>query len=288
MTDHQKPASPPAVWKKHELFMFRVAFVFFTVISIPLSIRYYSTLISLNWFGLGYRDITNMGRFSPSLINIDSESGKWGLASYADYLLILLGAIVIGLIWHFADRKRKNYNLLYYWLRVIVRYRVAIGMIEFGFVKVFLIQMPQAPLGTLHTRFGDITAQKLYWLSVGVVPWYEITLGMVEVIAGSLLFFRKTVLPGALLTVAASANIVFVNFAYDGGVHVYSSYFVLLGMFLLIPYLGEYYRLLVKQEIVVPVRYYPAFKTPATKTIHYVLKAAVMFFFLGLLSYLHV
>ncbi len=290
-TIDSKPAEaavPSANWKSYELFLFRVAFVFFTVLSIPLSLRYYSTLFSLNWFDLGYRDITNMGRFSPNLISINSESGRWGWASYADYAVILGGAIVVALLWSVFDRKRKNYNLLYYWLRVIVRYRVAIGMIEFGFVKVFLIQMPEAPLGTLHTRFGDITAQKLYWLSIGVVPWYEIVLGLVEVIAGTLLFFRKTVMPGALLTVAASANIVFVNFAYDGGVHVYSTYFVILGLFLLIPYIPEYYRLLVKQEEVVPVRYYPAFTGLFVKISRYVLKGGIIFLFLPVLSYLHV
>ena len=277
-----------STWTGYQLVLFRIAFVFFSLMCIPLSVRYYSMLFSINWLSPGYRDLTNVGRFSPDFLNIATESGRWGIASYADYGLILLIAILCGGIWSLADKKTKNYDLLYYWLRVLVRYRVAIGMIEFGFVKVFLIQMPKAPLGTLHTDFGDITAQKLYWLSVGVVPWYEIVLGFVEVIAGTLLFFRKTIMPGALLTAGASANIVYINFAYDGGVHVYSSYFVILCLFLMVPYIPEYYRLLVKEQNVVPVRYYPSFKQPVARFSRYVFKLGIIFMFLGLLAYLHV
>ncbi len=275
-------------WKKHQLVLFRIAFVFFTLMSIPLSGKYYKMLFSINWFNLGYRDLTNLGRFSPDFLPIATESGRWGLASYSSYASLLLVAVIVGLIWSALDKKTLNYRVLYYWLRVLVRYRVAIGMIEFGLVKVFLIQMPEAPLGTLHTNFGDITAQKLYWLSVGVVPWYEITLGMVEVIAGLLLFFRKTIFLGALLTVAASANIVYINFAYDGGVHVYSSYFVILCAFLMIPYLGDYYKLLVKEEEVQPVRSYPGFVTPAQKIGRNVVKWGIIFLFTVVIGYLHV
>lgn len=287
-TENIKDTASNVAWKKHELILFRIAFVFFTLMSIPLSGKYYSMLVSINWLELGYRDLTNLGRFSPNFLTIPTESGRWGIASYADYGVLLLIAVVIGFIWTAADNKRLNYRLLYYWLRVLVRYRVAIGMIEFGLVKVFLIQMPEAPLGTLHTNVGDITAQKLYWLSVGVVPWYEITLGFVEVIAGFLLFFRKTTFPGALLTAGASANIVYINFAYDGGVHVYSSYFVILCAFLLIPYLKDYYKLLVKEEEVHPVRFYPTFKSPTEKIGRNVLKWGTVFLFTIVIGYLHV
>src|SRR5690606_22195791 len=205
---------------------------------------------------------------------------------YADWGVILLAALVGALLWSLFD-KRKEYRKLYYWLRVVVRYRVAVGMIEFGFVKVFLVQMPFPPISTLHTHFGDITAQKLYWLSVGIVPTYEIFLGFVEVIAGFLLFFRKTATIGAFLTACASANIVYINHAYDGGVHVYSAYFVLLCLFLLwqdIPRIG---KLLIREQDVVPVSYYPAFAGLWAKCLRYGVKAGLIFLFVVLLSVLH-
>jgi hypothetical protein len=51
-----------------------------------------------------------------------------------------------GFIWTFVDSKRnpvpQEYNNLYYWLRVIVRYLAGIGIIGFGFTKLLPIQMP--------------------------------------------------------------------------------------------------------------------------------------------------
>src|SRR5262249_51825462 len=156
-----------------------------------------------------------------------------------NWIITLAVAIAGGLIWTWIARLRKKerseYNSLYYWLRVVVRYRAGIGIIGFGFTKLLPVQMPYPSLGVLNTNFGDLTAQKIFWLSVGIVPWYQIFTGIVEVAAGTLLFFRKTTTLGAILLFGALGDIVYVNFAYDGGVHGYSSYFVLLSAFLLIP-----------------------------------------------------
>ena len=273
-------------WTVAERFIFRTACLFFLTMSVPLSWDYYSHLVSLDWSSLTYRDVTNLGRFSVNILNIQTESGRWGLASYADWGIVMLGALIGALVWPLFD-KRKSYRELYYWLRAVVRYRIAIGMIEFGFVKVFLIQMPFPPIATLHTNFGDFTAQKLYWLSVGVIPNYEVFLGFVEVIAGFLLFFRKTVVPGAFLTLCASANIVYINHAYDGGVHVYSAYFVLLSLFLLwrdIPAIG---KLLICEQDVIPQHYRPVFDRGWQRVTRFVIKSAFIVVFVVLLAVLH-
>jgi len=273
-------------WTPAERLTFRAACLFFLALSVPLSGNYYQHLFSLDWSHLNYRDITNLGRFNPNILSIQTESGRWGLASYADWGIILLGALIGALVWTLFDQ-RKSYRKLYYWLRVVVRYRIAIGMIEFGFVKVFLIQMPFPPLATLHTNFGDFTAQKLYWLSIGIVPSYQVFLGFVEVAAGFMLFFRRTVVPGAFLTLCASANIVYINHAYDGGVHVYSAYFVLLSLFLLwrdIPAIG---KLLIYEQDVIPRHYQPVFDKGWQRGIRFVVKSAFLFVFVVLLAFLH-
>ena len=93
------------------------------------------------------------------------------------------------------------------------------------------------------------------------MPWYQVFAGIVEVSAGTLLFFRKTTTLGAILLFAALGDIVYVNFAYDGGVHVYSSYFVLLAAFLLVRDLPRIYNLLILERLTVPVNFYPSFKS---------------------------
>jgi hypothetical protein len=208
---------------------------------------------------------------------------------YANWIITALIAIAGGLVWtaiaRIRKKERSEYNTLYYWLRAIVRYRAAIGIIGFGFTKLLPVQMPYPSLGVLNTDFGDLTAQKVYWLSIGVVPWYQVFAGVVEVAAGTLLLFRRTTTLGAILLFGALGDIVYVNFAYDGGVHVYSTYFVLLAAFLLINDLPKIYNLFVLERFTVPVNFYPSFSKWQRYT-RIGLKTGVIFLFLIVLFYL--
>jgi hypothetical protein len=138
----------------------------------------------------------------------------------------------------------------------------------------------------LNTNFGDLTAQKIYWLSIGIVPWYEVFTGVVEVLAGALLFFRATTFWGAVLLFGALADIVYVNLAYDGGVHGYSSYFVVLSGFLLVYYIRDLYNLLIKEQFTVPNYFYPTFSKTWQRVGRVGLKTAAIGIFLVLLYWL--
>jgi hypothetical protein len=210
------------------------------------------------------------------------------LADYTDWGIALLIAIAGALIWTLFDRKSKSYNLLYYWIRVVVRYRAGIGIIGFGFTKLFPTQMPYPSLGLLNSNFGDFTAQKIYWMSVGIVPWYQVFGGVVEIVAGALLFFRKTSFFGAILLVGALGDITFVNYAYDGGVHVYAFYFVLLGLFIAADDFPKLYNLLILERYTVPFRVYPDFKKPWLKYTRIGLKVLTFVIFFGVLTYTEV
>jgi hypothetical protein len=273
----------PAAWKTYQKILFRIAFIFFVIMSIPWNGEWYNNLFTMDWTSLHYRDLYDIARFSPSFVR------GWGLPSlngYADWLFVLLVATVGGLIWTVIHRKSKEYNLLYYWLRVIVRYRAGIGIIGFGFTKLLPVQMPYPSIGLLNTDFGDFTAQKIYWLSIGIVPWYQVFAGVVEITAGVLLFFRKTTTFGAILLFGALGDIVYVNFAYDGGVHVYSSYFVLYAAFLLLYDIPKIYNLLILERYTVPVHFYPSFSGQWLKYSRIGLKFFSIFLFVGVLFYL--
>ncbi len=146
--------------------------------------------------------------------------------------------------------------------------------------------MPYPSTGLLNTDFGDLTAQKIYWLSIGIVPWYQIFAGVVEVTAGTLLFFRRTTLIGSVLLFGALGDIVYVNFAYDGGVHVYSSYFVLLSGFLIIHYIPQLYRLLILEQTTLPVYYYPSLSKSWQRVTRVSLKTVTIVVFLPVFFYL--
>jgi len=239
-------------WSNGQKIAFRIAFIFFISLAIPNSAEWYDVVIHINWTRLNYRDLYDIARFGSGINIFGDRLFGSTLLGYANWIITFFISIAGGLIWTLIVRRhgteRKEYNTLYYWLRVVVRYRAGIGIIGFGFTKLLPVQMPYPGLGLLNTNFGDMTAQKIFWLSVGIVPWYQVFAGVVECLAGTLLFFRKTTTLGAILLVGALGDIVYVNFAYDGGVHVYSSYFVLLAAFLLVDDLPKVYNLLILER----------------------------------------
>jgi hypothetical protein len=272
------------LWSRPEKFIFRVAFIFFILLIVPLEPEWYTKLFSD--FSL-YKLLSALAGSRPGLIEIKSESGRWGLASYATWGILLLAAVMGGIIWSLLVRKRtiSGYHKLYYWLRVLVRYRIAIGLIAFGLIKFYPMQMPYPSVSNLHTEFGDYAPFKLYWQSVGLSLEYQIFLGALEIIIGALLFFRATTAIGAILTAGVLYNIAHANLGYDGGVHVYSSYFVLLALFLLVQYIPGIWKLFIKGETVVPQYYTPDYTTTRGKTFYIAAKAIFIFLFLFVYSY---
>jgi len=270
-------------WTEVEKLAFRIAFIFFVIMSIPWNWKWYTDLFAIHWTSLHYRDLYDIARFQPSFPVLS----QWfpDLYGYADWIVVLFLAIAGAAIWSVVDGKVKNYNKLYYWLLVIARYRSGIGIIGFAFTKVLPVQMPYPSEGLLNTDFGDLTQQKIYWLSIGIVPWYQVFTGVVELLAGTMLFFRKTTFYGAALLVGALGSITFVNFAYEGGVHIYASYFVLYGLFIMSYYIPRIYRLMISEQYTVPINYYPTFNKTWQHALRFGLKTAVLIVFLGVLFY---
>lgn len=339
-TTENNPVNTPAKWSNGKKISFRIAFVFFLLVSIPLSSGWYKDLFAIDWLNPHYRDIYDIARYGTNVPPVLFSSGRpniadgegqeaagskkkrgnegqkkrkadksvkadtekrtsenaennfqrkrsW-LSDYSSWGNALAIAVVAGLMWTLLDRKRPSYNVLYYWLTVIVRFRAAIGIIGFGYTKLFPTQMPFPSLGLLNTDFGDFTAQKIYWLSVGIVPWYQVFGGIVELAAGALLFFRKTATYGAILLIGALGDITFVNYAYDGGVHVYAFYFVLLGSFVIAADVPRLYNLLILERYTVPQFYYPDYSQPVYKYSRIALKGLAILIFFVILTYTEV
>jgi hypothetical protein len=286
---HETKSLRPA-WSQFEKIIFRIAFIFFISMSLPNSASWYKDLVSLDWANLHYRDLYDVARFGSGLDWFGRTIFGSSLNGYATWIITLLVSIVGGLIWTAVSKLKKpevlEYNILYYWLRVVVRYRAGIGIIGFGFTKLLPTQMPYPSLGLLNTDFGDFTLQKIYWLSIGIVPWYQVFAGVVELAAGIMLFFRSTTTLGAILLFGALGDIVYVNFAYDGGVHAYSSYFVLLAAFILVKDIPKLYNLLILEKFTVPVNHYPSFSEKWQQYTRYILKGGVIAVFVFFLFYL--
>lgn len=264
-------------WRPYTKIVFRFFFVYFLIQTVPLDWKYYTQVFSINWAALRYEDIFNLAHYQPQFLSGTQSFGNWGIAAF----IALAGTF----IWTYADHNRtKDYDRLYYWLRVIVRYRLAIGIIAYGFIKFFPLQAPYPSISNLNTHYGDFTRWKLFSLSLGVVPSYELFLGLVEILAGLLLFYRKTASIGALIIVFFTGNVFVSNLAYEGGEYVYSFYLISLALFVLVYDIRRLADLLVWQRPATPNRFRIVFHG-RYKYARWLLKGAFIFFFVVLYGF---
>jgi hypothetical protein len=248
---------PP--WTPLERIAFRFAFLFIAQLLLPLRQEWYQRILTFR----SLKEIYSVGMgLGANYVTLHSESGRWGIGSFASWGIAAIVASIGTLIWTFFARNspRKEYTNLHYWLRLAVRYWVAILTMEYGYYKVFPMQMPFPSISNLHTLFGEHAPYRLYWQAVGIVTWYEVFLGMMEVTAGVLLLFRATTAIGALFNMVVVYNVVHGNFAYDGGVHLISAEIFLLSAFLFTPYASDLWRVLIRKQDIQPYTYYPVFR----------------------------
>lgn len=251
-------SSPSAIltptWTGPQRIGFRFAFVFFALYILPFpftSLPFLAQITAINknltgwynWiFGL-YGSIWDnivpwigkhiLGLEKPITI-VQSGSGD-KMFDYVFLFTVVSVAAISTIIWSVLDRQRAEYNRLYHWLRVLVRYYLASMMILYGVVKVFHLQMPYPSLSQLSQAFGDRSPMGLAWSYVGYSAAFSMFTGFSEVLGGFLLFFRRTTTLGAVIVAAVMTNVVVMNFTFDIPVKLFSSLLVLMALFLIIP-----------------------------------------------------
>ncbi len=276
-------------WQGYQKVLFRIAVIFFIALSVPNNPLWYGHVFRIDWTNLDYRDLYDICRFGSGINLFGNSFFGYRLLGFANWLTTLLIATGGGLVWTWlakaTRRDPRSFERWHYWLNVVVRYRAGLGIIGFGFTKLLPVQMPYPSLGILDADYGDLTSQKIFWMSFGIVPWYQVFAGVLEVAAGALLLFRKTVGIGAALLVGTLGAIAVVNFAYDGGVHVYSSYFVLLGLFLLVPYYRPFARVFIHQRPAQVNLTFPGFNG-LVQYARVAIKSVILFVFIGVFFYL--
>jgi hypothetical protein len=253
----QEPVQRFKPWTRWERFSFRAGLIFVVELIGPIRLQFYQHFGQIH----GLRDIYVLPAGGVTWLSPAGESGRWGIGSFVNWGIALLVSLVLASVWSWLVRNsaRKEYTVVDYWLRLFVRYWVAITILGYGYIKVYPAQMPYPSLSNLHTLIGETAPYRYYWAIVGLSTWYEVVLGTIEVIAGSLFFFRRTTPLGALLSLGVMGNVAYANFAYDGGVHTLSAEITLFSAYLLAPYVRDLFRLLIKKEDVVPEDYHPVF-----------------------------
>jgi hypothetical protein len=173
------------------------------------------------------------------VLPVNDGAGDTSYFWASQWTTVLLAAIGC-LVWSLLDRRRANYSRLGYWLRTAIRYYFALECFQYGFIKLFCLQMPAPGLSQLATPLGDFGAMRLCWMYIGYSSPYEIFSGMMEIIAGLLLLYRRTVTIGLLAGLGVFINVVTINLTYDVPVKGYSMLLTFACLFLL---LWDYRRL---------------------------------------------
>ena len=155
---------------------------------------------------------------------------------YIKLLFFVIVAVLGTLLWTVLDRKRENYNQLYYWLLLFVRYYLAFTLTLYGSVKIIQLQFPQPQLSRLLQSFGDASPMGLAWTFLGFSKGYNVFMGIIEV-SSVLLLFRRTMIIGAFLSLAASVHVMAMNYFFDVPVKILSTTLVVMCLFILAPYM---------------------------------------------------
>jgi hypothetical protein len=261
---------PSSEWSEQEKIVFRFLFLFFIIQALPISTDFFSVVFGFNWLHISYGDIFNLSRLSAKFIP--------GPDNFINWIIVAILATIGTAFWSKSKLKQQNYDTLYYWLRVVVRYRLAIGVIGYGFIKLFPLQAPFPSISNLNTSYGDFTDWKIFSMSLGVVPGYEAFLGAIELLAGLLLFFRKTATIGALIILVFTGNVFISNLAYGGGEYVYSIYLLGFAVFILSFDAVRLYNLISLERPTEPNKLKPHW-TSRQNTLRLIFKSLIILFF---------
>lgn len=251
-------------WSFAERLGFRFVFAYFVLYSLPFpldAIPYLEPVVEL-YAGLWNAVVPWVGahvlRLAEPITVLPNGSGDTTY-NYVQVACFLALAVLATVVWTPLDRGRTDYRRLHEWLRLYLRLSLATAMCFYGTAKVIPSQFPPPSLDRLVQPFGDASPMGLLWTFMGASTSYNVFAGAAEMLGGLLLVSRRTVTLGALVCIAAMANVVMLNFSYDVPVKLYSSHLLLVAIFLAAPDLKRLANLFVLNRATEPVVVRPYF-----------------------------
>lgn len=253
---------PRQRWHPFTRTAFRFAFVYLVLYNLPFPFTAIPYLDKVaEWYSLLWNWIVpHLARavFHKEVAVVFNGSGDRTF----DFLFVaclLLIALVITIVWTLFDRKRLSYPTLHRWLDIYVRFSLGTAMIGYGAFKVISSQFPAPTLDRLMQSYGDSSPMGLLWTFMGASEPYTMFVGFAEMVAGILLFPRRTRTLGALMSVGVLSNVVALNFSYDVPVKLYSSHLLAMAVFLLLPDVGRLVNFFILNRPIESVRVQPLF-----------------------------
>lgn len=189
-------------------------------------------------------------------------------------LLVISFFVAFLIQWYRANKELSP--VFVYSFTVVISYYLAYHLLSYGFNKVFKYQFFLPEPNTLYTTVGQTPKDLLYWTSMGSSWLYNVFTGSLEVIAGILLLFRKTRLPGGLFSFAVMLNVVMINFSFDISVKIFSSFLLLLSVIIISPHIKRLYFFVVQEKVINITMYSPVFSSLVQRRTYLTIKLFVL------------
>lgn len=97
----------------------------------------------------------------------------------------------------------------------VCRYGLGLTMIPYAVSKLVQLQFVVLPLHTWQLPLEQLSGPMLAWAFLGHAGWFQVLLGVLELVPALLLLFRRTTLLGALLLLPVTLNVLLVNEAFS-------------------------------------------------------------------------
>jgi hypothetical protein len=133
--------------------------------------------------------------------------------NYIQVFILACLSFVVAIIWSSIDRKDRHD--LQGWLHLFLKYYVGLTMIVYGLKMVVHVLYPHPENIQLLYSFSETTRYGVMANFLGTSPLLQSFLGVVEVVGGTLILFRRTMLLGALITGVILINVVILTFTQD-------------------------------------------------------------------------
>ena len=231
--------------RKKFIFLFILSYTFFYIFPFPFDafpqLDFFFNIYDrvhdgfVLWSGKNILHIQNLKKLAFS----DSGDSSF---DFVKFFIFLILSIITAIAMLLIDKKRNNYEKLQSYLFVYIRYCIGFYMLVYGFDKVLKSHFPFPSLEKLQQTFGESSPQGLLWAFAGYSTSYSVYLGIIEVLAGFLLLFRRTTALGALLTLMIMINVTIINFSYDVPVKLFALHMVAYSLLLLSPFIDSIFQ----------------------------------------------
>ncbi|HEX6428170.1 MAG TPA: hypothetical protein VF008_10810 [Niastella sp.] len=212
--------------------------------------------------------------FPHALKNIDFSSDTISLNILLALLLII--SFLVVLILELFKIRSAGITPLFKFLSA---YYLAAVFLKYGFDKVFKRQFYLPEPNILYSDFGHLTKDTLFWSTMGTSYMYSVSTGIIEILAGLLILFKRTRIAGFCVAMAVVINIFLINIGFDISVKVFTSFLLMVLVLNLYPALKIVYAFFIqhKQAQLSPALHHGI---PVNKWVHVFLCAGIIGFIL--------